>query len=382
MINQLLQNYNNYKEQNLIELTIKYADIERVVSKLNADFFEITVLGKSFEDRNIYQIKVGEGKTKILLWSQMHGNEAVGTMAIFDILNFFVADDELNSYRQKLLKNCTFYFVPMLNPDGAEKKTRRNAQSIDLNRDALKLTAPESIILNEIADEIMPEFGFNLHDQEIYYGPENSNKTSALSFLAPAFDYPKTINEKRTKSMLVIADIFRMLQNYIPNQVAKYNDSFMPNAFGDNIQKKGISTILVEAGYILGNEHRQEVRKYYFLSLVYAFYSIVEQNFKKFVLKDYNDIPMNVKLKFCDYIFKNVTIKQNNKEFTTDISVIRNILDSEKFTDYEDDFIIWDIGDMQNKFAFEIIDLKWKKIENGNNIVERLKKADFLFKYR
>ena len=42
-----------------------------------------------------------------------------------------------------ILSSLTLYVVPMLNPDGAERFQRRNAQSIDINRDALRLQTPE-----------------------------------------------------------------------------------------------------------------------------------------------------------------------------------------------------------------------------------------------
>ena len=381
MTTNLFLHYKNYKEQKLSTLKIKHNEVEQIILQLNKKKFDISEIGKSFEDRKIYQIKIGTGQTKILLWSQMHGNEAVGTMTIFDILNFLIYKDEFNTLRKSLLENCTFYFIPMLNPDGAEKFTRRNAQEIDLNRDAIKAVAPESKILIKIVEELKPDFGFNLHDQEIYYKPEESEKTSALSFLAPAFDINKNIDSKRQKSMLIIADLFSMLQKHIPNQIAKYNDSFMPNAFGDNIQKKGTSTILVEAGYIYGDNNRQEIRKYYFLSLIYAFASITNKNYEKFTTKEYFAIPMNIKMIFCDFIFKNITIQKNNKQYSTDIAVIRNPINTEQFTDFVEEYIIWDIGDLENKKAFQIIDSSKIKINNDKNIVKILKKADFLLKY-
>ena len=41
--------------------------------------------------------------------------------------------------------------VPMLNPDGAERYARRNAQAIDINRDALQLATPEGRLLKACA---------------------------------------------------------------------------------------------------------------------------------------------------------------------------------------------------------------------------------------
>jgi len=373
--------YNFLKEKDISKLLFKHSDIRPIIEKHRKnDLLEVSEVGKSFENREIYMIKAGNGKTKVMLWSQMHGNEFVGTMAIFDILNLFNSENsDLRNISDSLLQNLTIYFIPMLNPDGAEYETRRNAQSIDLNRDALALTAPESRILENLTNNIKPDFAFNLHDQEIYYGTENSENTVALSFLTPSYDYEKTIDLSRQKSMKLIADIFRMLQNEIPGQVGKYNDSYMPNAFGDNIQKKGISTILVEAGYIHGDVNRQKVRELYTTSLVFALNSISEKKYLNNNIDTYKKIPFNIKLKFCDYILKNITIIRKTGKFKTDIAIIRNILDSESFTDLSEDFIIWDIGDLSNKSAFKTIDFRGKEINDQNNQIKRLKKANFLF---
>src|SRR5690606_10209385 len=101
--------------------------------------------------RSIQMLKAGKGSTGVLLWSQMHGDEPTATMAIFDILNFLEArNDGLDALRNRILEKTTLYFLPMLNPDGAEKYERRNAQGIDLNRDAAYLQAPESNILKNL----------------------------------------------------------------------------------------------------------------------------------------------------------------------------------------------------------------------------------------
>ena len=65
----------------------------------------------------------------------------------------------------RLFSKLTIYLLPMLNPDGAERTTRRNAQGIDINRDALRLQTPEGRFLKEVRDRFEPTVGFNLHNQ-------------------------------------------------------------------------------------------------------------------------------------------------------------------------------------------------------------------------
>ena len=71
-------------------------------------------------------------------------DEATATMAIMDVLNFFASKDSFDDLRKKVFRSMTLHFVPMLNPDGAERFKRRNALGIDLNRDADRLSCPES----------------------------------------------------------------------------------------------------------------------------------------------------------------------------------------------------------------------------------------------
>ena len=99
------------------------------------------------------------------MWSQMHGDEPTATMALMDLFQFLQKKDEFDSLRQVLLSKLTLHFIPMLNPDGANRFTRRNMQGIDINRDAMRMQTPEGRILKRIRDETKADWGFNLHDQ-------------------------------------------------------------------------------------------------------------------------------------------------------------------------------------------------------------------------
>ncbi|MFK7979400.1 MAG: hypothetical protein AB8G86_05435 [Saprospiraceae bacterium] len=77
----------------------KHQDIIPLIERLAAPFI-VSKARKSMEGRAIYQVKIGTGTTKVLLWSQMHGDEPTATMAMMDIFNFFTKDDELAPLRQ------------------------------------------------------------------------------------------------------------------------------------------------------------------------------------------------------------------------------------------------------------------------------------------
>ena len=165
-----------YKEPSIEERRFGYQLIAPLIAKRNT-LFETRVLGESIEGRPIHSLSFGEGALKVLLWSQMHGNESTATMALFDLFNFLEGskEDGFEPIRQAIRKNLNLRFIPMLNPDGAEQFKRRNAQYIDINRDAVRQSSPEGIILKQARDEFEPDFGFNLHDQNRYYNVEGSS---------------------------------------------------------------------------------------------------------------------------------------------------------------------------------------------------------------
>ena len=149
-----MDQYSKYKEVSITDRRFKHNDIENLIQKQQKlGNFKVKVEGKSAENRSIYSLEIGSGPVKLLLWSQMHGDEATATMALMDLFNFFSADDEFSEFRKDLLSKVTLYFIPMLNPDGAARFQRRTAMDIDMNRDAVRLQSPEARILKNKRDE-------------------------------------------------------------------------------------------------------------------------------------------------------------------------------------------------------------------------------------
>ncbi len=348
----IFSEYENFKEPSLVKRQFTHQEIQPLLQKLSKyKAVTTTVLGTSIEGKTITMLTVGNGPTKVLLWSQMHGDESTATMAIFDVLNYLTRSSD--TIIKHITNKLTLHFIPMLNPDGAEFFKRRNAINIDINRDALRLQSNESKILKRVRDSLTPDFGFNLHDQSKYYNATNTPNTATISFLAPAFNYKKDVNDVRGNAMKLIAQLNTMLQNIIPGKVAKYNDDFEPRAFGDNIQKWGTSTILVESGGYPNDPEKQFIRKLNYVLLLTAFKSIALQEFKNFSLDNYWSIPENDR-KLFDLKISNINYNYASKNFVLDLGI--NHLESyvKNATYYQG--AIQDIGDLSTHFGYQTID--------------------------
>jgi len=345
--------YEKYKEPAITHRRFKHADLQPLIQKHGMDF-KLEELGKSVEWRSITSMKWGQGTTKVMLWSQMHGNESTATMALFDLFNFLEGKNDGYDELRNLLKNqLSLKFIPMINPDGADAFKRRNALDIDLNRDAISQISPEAVILKKARDDFEPEFGFNLHDQQIYYNVVNTPKQATISLLAPAYNYETEINEVRGRAMQTIAGMNELLQELIPGQVGKYDDAFEPRAFGDNIQKWGTSTILIESGGYPGDPEKQYIRKINFMIILNALHQIATRGFEQYTTEPYFAIPDNG-FQLMDLIINDMQVKVKGVWYPLDIAIRRR--ETENAAGYFMSASVEDLGDMQIFFGFETLD--------------------------
>jgi hypothetical protein len=372
----LYQDYEFYKEKSLSQRRFKHADILPLINSLkNKNIFKVNKVGESAEKRDIYLISTGSGDIKIFLWSQMHGDEATATMALFDIFNFLSSDDRFNNFRTYLLEKVTLYFMPMVNPDGAEVFQRRNIFEIDINRDAVRQQTPEGQILKNTFDSLKAKFGFNLHDQSIYYSAGNSFKSATLSFLAPTTNYEKLVNPVREDAMRLIANMYKTMSHFIPGHIAKYSDEFEPRAFGDNFQKWGTSTILIESGGWKDDPEKQFIRKLNFIALLSAFKSIADETYKKEKLEGYEKIPFNEEM-IMDLLLKNLLFKQNGHEYLIDIGINREEINCNESNDFYYESNVEDLGDLSVFYGYEEHDLRGMEVIPGKTYPEKFNSID------
>jgi hypothetical protein len=293
---QFLNNHSEFKEHRLRSRFFKHQDLMAIIGQLPEEFV-VEEIGQSFENRALKLIKTGTGPRKIFLWSQMHGDEATGTMAIMDLLNLLQSEIHKEA-KQKILENCSLYILPMVNPDGAERFTRRNAQQLDINRDFLQCQSIEAKLLKQTQEKIKPHFGFNLHDQSNLWTVKGTRNPAALSFLAPAFDDACSLNANRIAAMQIIAAIHEEIKTILPDQIGLFDDTFEPRAFGDNFQASGMATVLIEGGTIIGDKESQEVRKIVFTAILKGLHSIATEDYLQQTTGNYSIIPKNNKAIF------------------------------------------------------------------------------------
>ena len=309
--------YKAIKENSLYGRYITYDHISPLVSNLGSNF-NVIRLGKSVKGVPIESIEFGTGNTKILMWSQMHGNEATTTKAVFDVLNFLESD---NPAALEIFKKCTVKIIPMLNPDGAVAYTRVNANGIDLNRDAQNLSQVESKVLRKAYDDFKPDYCFNLHDQRTMYNVGDTDESATVSFLAPAFDKARSISDSRRMAMSLIHRMNQVLQELIPGRVGRYDDGFNSNCVGDTFQMMGTPTILFEAGHFPDDYERERTREFIFIALLEAITSAMRiEEVADDEQAAYFNIPENGKL-FFDILVENAYHLDNAYDKGTSIGL-------------------------------------------------------------
>ena len=329
------------------DLKGKYIHLGMILPILSSfsDDFEIEEIGRSVNQKSIHQVKIGTGKTKILIWSQMHGNEPTTTKGLFDFFNFLHSDSELAT---AIKSNYTLLCIPLLNPDGAHAYTRENANAVDLNRDAVAETQPEMQLLKRIYKLFKPDFCYNLHDQRTIFGTSDFNLPATISFLAPAFDSACTYNETRMQAVRVINKMVTALSFYIPNQIGRFDDSYNVNCTGDYFTTQKTPTILFEAGHFNSDYNREESRKFVFVALLSSFLDKNENVVVDNDLINYLRIPQNNKC-FFDFIYRNVKIIDNNVEKIINFAAqYQEVLIADKV---EFVAIISKISDLENYFG-------------------------------
>ena len=358
----IAENLNNeyglIKEKSITHRRFKHLNLQKLLKKFRPNKnFKFETVGKSAKGKELNLITLGKGKTNVFLWSQMHGNESTATMALLDIFNFFEDLNTQKDIKEFLLDNLKLYFLPVVNPDGLDLFQRENIYNVDINRDAKALQTPEGKILMNTFKKIRPVFSFNLHDQGIWYSAGHTKNPATISFLAPAFNEDKSLNQVRENSMKVIGGMYKVLSNYIPNCVARYSDEFEPRAFGDMFQSMGSSTILIESGGRKDDIEKQYIRKMNYISILSGLYLIADKSYKEIKLSLYDEIPYNREILF-DTVLRNLKFNLSGQSFSSDIGIKMEECNTHDEASFYLKSEIGGIGDLSTFYGFSEFDMK------------------------
>jgi len=137
-----------------------------------------------------------------------------------------------------------------------------------------------------------------------------SKKVAAIGLLAPALDEEKTDPPVRKRAKHVAASLAEILAQFIPGHVARYDDTFEPRAFGDNMQKWGTSTVLIESGGWPGDPEKMYLRKLNAVALLSVLVEIANGHYEKSRIATYEDLPFNAE-RFYDVIIRGASIRTN-----------------------------------------------------------------------
>jgi hypothetical protein len=159
-------------EKNNYQKLTSYEELTEFVYQLDgiSDLLKVEIIGNSVEGRNLYSLKFSKSefgedtsKIKVLIFAQQHGNEQSGKEGA---LNF--ARELLRPERKYLFDKIDLVLIPQMNPDGSEINVRFNANGMDLNRNHLILTEPETIAMHKLFDEYLFEATMDVHEYYPY----------------------------------------------------------------------------------------------------------------------------------------------------------------------------------------------------------------------
>ena len=225
-----------------------------------------------------------------------------------------------------------------------------------MNRDAEALRTPEARVLRDAQASLRPAFGFNLHDQELSTVAQ-STTLSAIALLAPAFDAAKSDNDVRSRAKRVSSVLATMLADRIPGGVARYDDSFEQRAFGDNMQRWGTSTILIESGHALGDPQKDAIRRLNVLGILHACDAIGTGAYRAADIAQYDALPFNGKRAY-DVVIRNVLIEHGGGRTTpADLAVSYQV-----DTHSESTPKLADMGDLRPFIGLKEIDGKEARV--------------------
>lgn len=115
--------------------------LERMVEE-HPDLCRLESIGQSVQGRELWFLKitdnpdVEEDEPEFKYISTMHGNEALGTPLMLNLIGLLLGEYSTDERIRGLVDETEIWIMPLMNPDGFSRNPRRrtNANGVDLNR--------------------------------------------------------------------------------------------------------------------------------------------------------------------------------------------------------------------------------------------------------
>jgi len=146
-----------------------YSEMVEYLRELDggSHLLNVSTIGRSVQGREIPALYFSSDETfgskrsskvMVFIYCQQHGNEPSGKEAALILAR------DLVEQKKSYLEEMDVILVPQVNPDGAEMGQRRNANGLDLNRNHVILSEPETLALHRLFLKWRPEVTLDVHE--------------------------------------------------------------------------------------------------------------------------------------------------------------------------------------------------------------------------
>lgn len=232
-----------------------YAELNQLDARHDA--LDLKQAGTSLEGNPLYRAEVGQGDKTVMIVTQQHGDEPLGTEAALSLLDFLAGDSEA---AQAIREEVTVAVMPRANPDGFarwEKQVsgeqgvpdpRRNEAGLDLNRsydpdeDFDAAQAPEAAAIMSVLEEYNPDLLLDYHNQNNYRNEDGDLDTMSVRWATNDAVAPQASADGQ-RAALAISEA---LDDFDHSELSLFPGSDNPAIARNGLALEGTPTLLVE----------------------------------------------------------------------------------------------------------------------------------------
>jgi hypothetical protein len=134
---------------------------ERLRQAAEVPHVEVIEFGRSVRGEPLLVARASAGDApmlRVFYIGQQHGDEPAGAEALLLLIESIAADSS------QLPAGVELWAAPRVNPDGSADRQRNNANDVDLNRDHLLLSQPETQAMHRLHRRIVPDLVVDFHE--------------------------------------------------------------------------------------------------------------------------------------------------------------------------------------------------------------------------